>query len=245
MKFTSPKAGCLFASLLLIWLGVYAPTVSAGVMLNGTRIILNADERNTSTIVSNITSNDYAVQVWLNDSTDSDKILAPFIAMPALFRVRAGEEQVVRVIKTPGQLPVDRESVFYFNAQEIPIASKQDVNALKVAIRTRIKLFYRPAALKMKVTQAPASLQWQLTKSASGSVLRVTNPSPYHVTFVGVRVLGAGKNVEVSDVDMIEPFSTHTYPIGQALGTLQADVEFSVINDYGGNSDIYRIKTSS
>ena len=97
----------------------------------------------------------------------------------------------------------------------------------------------------MKVTQAPASLQWQLTKSASGSVLRVTNPSPYHVTFVGVRVLGAGKNVEVSDVDMIEPFSTHTYPIGQALGTLQADVEFSVINDYGGNSDIYRIKTSS
>jgi chaperone protein EcpD len=63
---------------------------------------------------------------------------------PPLFRLDAMKEQMVRIVPTAHNLPTDRESVFYFNAQEIPAASNDDGNTLKIALRTRIKLFYRP-----------------------------------------------------------------------------------------------------
>jgi len=228
------RGALLCASLTLLW---PLPQASAGIMLNGTRIILNADERSASTIVSNLTSSDYAVQTWVNDAADSKDRLSPFIAMPALFKVRAGEEQVVRIIKTPGQLPEDRESVFYFNAQEIPVLQQQQENALKVAVRTRVKLFYRPGNLPGSAQQAPGQLSWKLLKQPSGTVLRVTNPSAYHVTFIGIRVMEGGNAIELQDVDMVAPKSSQDYPLNHRFKSGTATVEFSIINDYGGYSD--------
>jgi len=205
-------------------------------MLNGTRIILNADERSASTIVSNLSKSDYAVQTWVNDAADSKDRLSPFIAMPALFKVLAGEEQVVRIIKTPGQLPEDRESVFYFNAQEIPVLDEKQDNALKVAVRTRVKLFYRPGKLPGKVQEAPGQLSWKLVDHASGTLLRVTNPSAYHITFIGIRVMDGNTPIDLSDVDMVPPKSSLDYPLKRKLKSA-ATVEFSTINDFGGYSD--------
>lgn len=209
-------------------------------MLNGTRIILGADERSASTVVSNLTKSEYAVQAWVNDAADSRDQLSPFIAMPALFKVRAGEEQVVRIIKTPGQLPADRESVFYFNAQEIPVVEDKQGNALKVAVRTRVKLFYRPENLPGSAQDAPAQLSWKLIEQPTGSVLRVINPTPYHITFVGIRVIDGGTPIEVQDADMVSPKSSLDYPFKHKLRSKAATVEFSIINDYGGTSDLLK-----
>ncbi|MHC8388604.1 fimbrial biogenesis chaperone [Pseudomonas sp. MDT2-39-1] len=236
LKFKIYTFYCIFGFGVLVAGACYSPVAFSGVMLSGTRIILNADERNVSTVVSNITDKDYAVQVWVNGQEDNNNALSPFIAMPALFRVRAGEEQVVRIIKTPGTLPLDRESVFYFNAQEIPIASKNDENALKVAIRTRVKFFYRPEKLATKPADAPGQLQWKLVNTASGSSLRVTNPSPYHITFIGIKAMDGNNAIELSDVAMVAPKSSQEYPLEHKVGAQKVDVEFSVINDYGGYS---------
>ncbi|BAQ75540.1 gram-negative pili assembly chaperone [Pseudomonas sp. Os17] len=228
------RGALLCASLALLW---PVPQASAGIMLNGTRIILNADERSASTIVSNLTSSDYAVQTWVNDAADSKGSLSPFIAMPALFKVRAGEEQVVRIIKTPGQLPEDRESVFYFNAQEIPLLEQKQENTLKVAVRTRVKLFYRPGHLPGSAQDAPGQLTWKLLAQPSGTVLQVTNPSAYHITFIAIRVMDGDTPIELQDVDMVAPKSTQDFPLKRRLKSGSATVEFSIINDYGGYSD--------
>lgn len=232
---------CRAWMLIVLVFGIcYAPSGIAGVMLNGTRIILNADDRNASTIVTNLTKSDYAVQVWVNDEKDDNVSRSPFIAMPALFKVRSGEEQVVRIIKTPGQLPADRESVFYFNAQEIPVLSEGEKNTLKVAIRTRVKVFYRPQHLLGKAIDAPVKLTWTLVDTASGSALRVNNPTPYHVTFIGIRVLEGTIPTELKDVDMIAPNSSLDFPLGHLVKAGKVAVEFSFINDYGGYSDILK-----
>ncbi|WP_458375677.1 fimbrial biogenesis chaperone [Pseudomonas pergaminensis] len=222
--------------IALIVCGPMLP-VHAGVMLNGTRIVLRADERSVSTIVSNQTRNDYAVQVWVNDIADSRDHASPFIAMPALFRVRAGEEQVVRIIKTPGELPSDRESVFYFNAQEIPVQGVSEESSLKVAVRTRVKLFYRPLGLVGTALQAPAQLEWKLIAQPSGTLLRVTNPSAYHITFIGIRVLDGQTPIELPDTDMLAPKSTLDIPLRRQVKADGATVEFSTINDHGGYQD--------
>ena len=235
--------GYSYRSWLLIVLVVgicYMPHVVAGVMLNGTRIVLSAKEHNASTIVTNLTSSDYAVQVWVNDEKDDNASHSPFIALPALFKVRSGEEQVVRIIKTPGQLPVDRESVFYFNAQEIPVLTKGEINTLKVAIRTRVKVFYRPQNLSGNASDAPGQLLWKLVDTASGSALRVSNPTPYHVTFIGIRVLEGGTPTELENVDMVAPNSSLDFPVGHSVKAQKVAVEFSFINDYGGYSDILK-----
>jgi P pilus assembly chaperone PapD len=229
----------LRAGLLCVALTALFPLsqASAGIMLNGTRIILNADERSVSTIVSNLSAIDYAVQTWINDVEDSKEKLTPFIAMPALFKVRSGEEQVVRIVKTPGQLPEDRESVFYFNAQEIPVLDESQNNSLKVAIRTRVKLFYRPTKLPGSAQQAPGQLSWKLLDQPSGSVLRVTNPSAFHVTFIGIRVMSGVTPIELQEVGMVAPKSSQDYPLNHKIKSIPANIEFSVINDFGGYSD--------
>jgi P pilus assembly chaperone PapD len=129
-------AGALLLALL--------PTAQAGVTLSGTRIIFDASKRDASITAGNGTDKPYAVQAWVNTEEDDHAISAPFIATPPLFRLDAMKEQMVRIVPTAHNLPTDRESVFYFNAQEIPAASNDDGNTLKIALRTRIKLFYRP-----------------------------------------------------------------------------------------------------
>lgn len=224
----------LLFTLAILFSTLFTTNIFAGVLLGSTRVIFDAEQRSASTVVSNVTSQDYAVQVWVNDQSDSADSAVPFIAMPALFRVRPGGEQVVRIIKTPGDLPQDRESVFYLNAQEIPVAVKGEQNVLKVAIRTRIKLFYRPKVLMEMADEGRGKLSWSLREDEKGVNLRVDNPTPYFVTFAGVRVSGQGQSVELKDMEMIAPKSVQEYPLGHKMNTDHALVEFSMINDYGG-----------
>ncbi len=50
------------------------------------------------------------------------------------------------------KLPADRETLFYYNLREIPPVpeNSEDHAVLQVAIQSRIKLFWRPAALRKK-----------------------------------------------------------------------------------------------
>lgn len=61
-------------------------------------------------------------------------------------------------------LPKDRESVFWFNVLEVPpkpdAATVANQSLLQLAFRTRIKLFYRPEALKGNPSEAPLALKW-------------------------------------------------------------------------------------
>ena len=50
------------------------------------------------------------------------------------------EENKLRIINTGGNLPQDRESLFWMNIKTIPATEKLDnVNTLQIAIKTRIK----------------------------------------------------------------------------------------------------------
>ncbi|MDM3762337.1 fimbria/pilus periplasmic chaperone, partial [Proteus mirabilis] len=74
-----------------------------------------------------------------------EKIETPLIVLPPSQRIAPGHKSQVKVQSLPdiAQLPLDRESVFYFNLSEIPPRS-DNPNVLQIALETRIKLFYRP-----------------------------------------------------------------------------------------------------
>lgn len=230
--------------LLALSLLLAASPALAAVTLSNTRIVFDGHNRDASISVANSTTRPYAVQVWVNTEADDINIAAPFIATPPLFRLDGRKEQMVRIVRTAGQLPDDRESVFYFNAQEIPGNAEGDSNTLKVAIRTRIKFFYRPKGLPGSLLESLPKLQWSVVRAQGKPVLRVNNPSAYHVSFIHIRVGNAGKEEEVDAPLMVAPFSTREYPLPGAVGAAPDTVWFSVINDHGGYTEPARVALS-
>ncbi len=212
----------------------------AGISLSHTRLIFEGQRNDVSITVGNATTRPYAVQTWVNTQADDNSVAAPFIATPPLFRLDGRKEQLVRVVRT-GEIPAtDRESVYYFNAQEIPAASDQD-NVLKVALRTRIKLFYRPAGLKGSLLEALPTLAWSWSTRQGKPVLRVDNPSPFHVSFIDIQVGSGKQRTEVDAPMMVAPFSSREYPVALAPGAQPDAVWFSAINDHGGYTEPARV----
>lgn len=199
-----------------------AHTSWAGVVVGGTRVVYDGSKKEASISVSNPEKNTpYLIQSWVEEGTQK----APFIMTPPLFRLDAGQENVLRIIRTGGQFPDDQESVFWVNVKSIPASEKTDTNQLQISVKTRIKLFYRPAGLSGNAGEAYKSLKF----TRSGNQLVVSNPTPYHVSFYNVSV----GNKEINDAGMVAPKSslTWTLPAG-ASGA----VSWQAINDYGGVS---------
>lgn len=198
----------------------------AGVVVGGTRVIYDGSKKETSISVNNTeATKPYLIQSWVEEVSDTGARKAPFIITPPLFRLDAGQENVLRIIRTGGQLPENRESVYWVNIKSIPSSEKTEANQLQITVKTRIKLFFRPAGLSGNAGDAYKAL----IVTRSGNQLLVNNPTPYHVSFYQVSVGGK----EVNDPGMIAPQSslTLTLPPG-AVGA----ASWQSINDFGGIS---------
>lgn len=58
------------------------------------------------------------------------------------FKLAGNKDRYLRFVYSGSGLPTNRETVYWINVQEIPPSAKQE-NVLQIAIRTRVKLFYR------------------------------------------------------------------------------------------------------
>ena len=103
-----------------------------------------------------------------------------------------------------GSLPQGRESLFWLNIKAIPSASKQ-MNSLQIAVKTRIKLIYRPETLRASTPEEQAN---KLTWRRAGNTLQVNNPTPYVINFNEI-TLGNKKldGCHVRDAFRHSPFS--------------------------------------
>ncbi|EPI8439491.1 fimbrial chaperone [Salmonella enterica subsp. enterica] len=199
----------------------------AGIVVGGTRVIFPGGAADkTISIYNKEEKLPYLIQAWVDPFDKNDSSKPPFTAIPPVSRLEAGQEKVLRIIKTAGNLPADRESVFWFNVKSIPPSSgNKDTNTLEIAIKTRIKLFWRPAGIKLVPEKAVANVKW----GRQGNNLLMQNPNPIHINIMSVTV--DGKDVPV---DMIKPFETLTLPLPK--GVAGHALEWRFINDYGAIS---------
>ncbi|MGF6562905.1 molecular chaperone [Erwinia aphidicola] len=217
--FSKLKTFCVAAAILST-----AQFASAGVIVGGTRVIYNAAQKETSIAVRNPEkATPYLMQSWVENASPTDTSKVPFIITPPLFRLDAGQENTLRIVRTGGQLPEDRESLYWLNIKSIPASSKADTNQLQISVKTRIKLIYRPASL---VANAPDAYK-KLTFSRRGNQLQVTNPTAYQIAFYRVKVGG----VEIKEPGSITPFGTLSLPLPVGAS---GQVSWQTINDFGG-----------
>ncbi|MFK9082743.1 molecular chaperone [Pseudomonas neuropathica] len=226
----SGALSCVLFGALITWL----PTSYGALTISSTRVVFDSDKRNVSLTVSNPSNKPFAVQTWVNTAADDQTTAVPFIASPPLFRLNAGKEQQVQINGLPNKLPKDRESLFYFNVQEIPQLEANEVNQLNIALRTRIKLFYRPVELKTNALDSLKELNWSIKTIDGKSRLVVTNPTPFHVSFVRIELLANGQKVSLKDTPMALPLDSSTYELDGLKPVPGMQVSFSAITDYGG-----------
>ncbi|MFT4020099.1 MAG: molecular chaperone [Acinetobacter sp.] len=200
----------------------------AAIQAMATRIIYDAPDAAATLTIKNNVSKPYMVQTWLENSQGETKRL-PIIVVPPLLKLDAGKESILRFIYSGQGLPNNQESLFWINIQEIPPTATEK-NVLQLAIRTRIKLFYRPKEVKTSLDDAVKQLNWFI----DGQQLKVMNPSPLHVT-IGVVKLN-GKTVENLAQDMVAPHQTIT--VLKDMPASITNLGFTYINDYGGATTI-------
>ncbi|WP_147199796.1 molecular chaperone [Pantoea sp. CCBC3-3-1] len=203
-----------------------AATVSASVVISGTRVIYPSDAREVSVKLSNVGKKPVLVQSWV-DSGDSkakpETIHVPFVLTPPINRVEAGKGQTLRISQTGEALPTDRESIFWLNILEIPAKDPKlkNENYLQMAFRSRIKFFYRPVNLAGNANSAVNNFKWK----TEGKQLIATNSGPYYVSFVTLSV--KRKKVEGK---MVAPFSSESFSLASVKGD---EITGEFVNDYG------------
>lgn len=196
---------------------------SGGVTVGGTRLIYDGGKKEASLSVTSTDINPYLIQSWV-DTQNGGSEKAPFIVTPPLFRLEGNQRNLLRIVRTGGNLPEDRESLYWLNIKSIPASSKnEDANTLKIAVKTSIKLLYRPQGVKGTPEEVTDKLLW----SQTGSRLTVNNPTPFVMNFQQVKVGGR----EIKDVTYVLPMSQATFTVP---ANVSGPVSWKLINDYGG-----------
>jgi len=210
-----------------------ARPAEASLQIAGTRVILNGKDREVSVSVTNAGALPYVIQTWI-ESDDETQTGVPLLVTPPLSRLDPGKENLLRVMRVSGNVPTDRESVFRLNIKEIPVKPGED-NYLQIALRNRLKIFYRPQGLPGRADTAREQLQLSVVPDSAsrGAMLRVVNPSAYHITFTAFTIDGGAEEV---DADMVPPMGELRLPLKSVTTPRAIDVSFTTINDYGGET---------
>ncbi|TNV11215.1 molecular chaperone [Buttiauxella sp. B2] len=214
--FNTTALACVIAVM-----GVSA--ANAGVVIGGTRVIYEGSKKEASLSVNNPDTVPYLIQSWIeNQNGGAEK--ASFVITPPLFRLDQGEKNIMRIVKTGAQAE-DKESMYWLNIKSIPSAPKKEINTLQVAVKTRIKLIYRPEGLKGKSSEDFAQ---QLTWQKVGNQIQVTNSSNYYMNFNEITV--AGKKLPA--VTYVAPGQSSKFDL--PAGVSGGAVTFKLISDFGG-----------
>lgn len=227
----------VFAAALALTGVVTIQQAFAAIALDRTRVVYNGEEKSISLNISNENKNlPYLAQAWIEDA-QGNKITGPLTVLPPVQRVEAGAKSQVKVQASAATatLPQDKETLFYFNLREIPPRSNKP-NTLQIALQTRIKLFYRPAAIALDKTQA-AEGDWveKVTLTRQGDKLVVNNPTPYFLTIVEGAPSVKGNPVAFEPV-MVSPKGSAT--IAASAAAFGNSPVLTYVNDYGGRPKI-------
>ncbi|MGF1777064.1 fimbrial biogenesis chaperone [Vibrio nomapromontoriensis] len=232
----------LLRSLLLIVVSLLPiMETHAGVRPINTREIITTTKEHQVDII-NDSAGEYLVQSWIEDSDENTRNL-PLVLTPPIFKLGANEQGFVRILPIESKLAKDRESIFFLSVQEIPKKSETDQNQLNIAVRTRIKVIVRPEQFDMAgLIDAANNLSWKVIKEDGKKYLQSTNNSPYYLSLGHLKVISGNASKILDDrFKMTPPFGQQKYAVPSELHSKNITLEFGIINDYGGLSEIQTV----
>ena len=236
--------GRLFRAVVFLWCVGASSLVSANVVITGTRVVYKADDKEVTIKLTNAGIQPALVQAWAdkgNAKSTPETADAPFLIMPPIFRMEPDKSQTLRMTYTGETLPPDRESLFWLNVLDVPPmpvkAQSTQQNYLQIAIRSRIKIFFRPAGLSGTADEAADHIKWSIVNSTAAKTyrLRASNPAAFHVSFGRVALTVAGHKYE-AEASMIAPGKMADFKLkGLAIiPSGKVTIRYETLNDFGG-----------
>lgn len=203
-----------------------------------TRIVAYATTKETPIDIINESDEVYMVQSWLEDLNGSDAHI-PLVLTPPVMRLNGKAEGKLRLVVLPGEIPQDRESVYWLSLQEIPPKAKGNIeNKLVIAIRSKLKVFVRPKGLTEKeAALAVTKLTWAVEKENGKVWLKVMNPTPYYISFGKFELKAGNESITPEEkVKMPPPMGSQRYEVPKSLEGKSVTWTYSSVNDFGGSS---------
>ncbi len=226
--------------LFILFFYTFISTASASVTMIKTRIIYPSNAKSETLKLKNNDNIPYIMQIWTdinNPDSTPDNADGPFVVQPTVFRIEPNSGRNANLIYTGGNLPQDKESLFYLNLVQIPPRdASSGENELSFLVRHRIKIFYRPVSLKMDIADIGKHISFS---NITSSGVEVKNDSPYFLSLNAANIVGqSGERIEL-EPSMIAPFSNGKLPIksGKVTNFKPSKVIFSFTNDLGGNDE--------
>lgn len=194
-----------FVVLRPLWLAtvcwlIATSTAMAGVVIGATRLVIHEREGQKDVHLRATGNGAYLVISRVLDTSgrengDISAGAKGFHTLPPIFVMKAGQERQLRIITYPNhRLPRDRETMLYLMVSSIP-ERPQETNTVQIAVRTWIKLFYRPSALDgLEVTK--------LAVMREGDSMVIKNPSPFYISLSGLLLQGQ----DVASPGEVPPF---------------------------------------
>ncbi|QEZ92412.1 MULTISPECIES: fimbrial biogenesis chaperone [Proteus] len=178
----------------------------ASVVLERTRLIFPTDNSIILLQVFNQSEQSTLIQSWVDEgnvASTPETTTAPFIVIPPMAKMTANGGLQLKIQQLENRLPKDRESVFYLNVLDIAPKpeNKENFSTLQLALQTRIKLFYRPAQLKL--TTEDVFKQIEITHH--GEYLAINNPTAYYFTIS--KMYFDDKEALLTNAIMVAPFA--------------------------------------
>ncbi|MCH7389033.1 fimbrial biogenesis chaperone [Acinetobacter dispersus] len=211
----------------------------AGVTMAGTRVVFPAESKDQSLQFSNKDNLPFLVQIWVdqgNDQSTPETADAPFMVNPLVFRINPQAGQTARLFYTgDGQLPKDRESIYYLNFKQIPAMSKDavDQNKLVLIVKNRFKIFYRPKTIVGKVEDVPKQLRYHLQQDAKGIWLQINNPTGYYANLTQA-FIKIGEQIIEMPIGMVAPKSSEKWLVEKKItNSISPTVTVTLVTDYG------------
>lgn len=207
-------------------------TVAAEVTVEGTRTIYPANAEVVGVTLKNPGADAALVQVWVSDgdvaqSPSASK--APFVLDRPIVRLEPQQTQVLRVRRVAAAAPADgREHLYWLNVQEVPQKARpEEGNQLQVAVRLRLKLFYRPEGVP-----APRDADAQVRMQATPDGLQLHNAA-LHYFNVGEVTLVSGSREQVVDSFYLAPQADQHVAFPAGFRGPLTSVRYAWIDDDG------------
>lgn len=212
----------LIKVVVLIFSCVFISNSMADIYLGSTRVVISEGKNEGSVSTHNKDKKNYLIQSWVLD--ENDKESNEFIITPPLFKLDSNTSSSLRVTMV-GNLPEDRESLYWLNVKFIPSMDKNlKINKLTLAVNNRIKIIYRPKLLSFS---DPADVFKQVTVRYIDGKIEFKNPTKYFINISEVKV---GDDT-LESPSYIRPESTEL--ISLKSNKKPSGVNYSFIDDLG------------
>ncbi|EAO9968738.1 molecular chaperone [Salmonella enterica] len=226
----------IVSGILISGMSCMALADDSGVSLGATRVIYPSDSKGVTLSVDNKAGNPFLIKsVVLDEST---KKAAPFVVTPPLFRLDGGRRNAIKITRTGGDYPADRESLNWLCVQSIPPEpdaawdeGKKEGGGAKASVSVQlslnscIKLLVRPDAVQGNPVDVADKVSWTI----KGKDITASNPTPFYMNVSRATVNGRKLNMERS---YIPPFSDEKYSLPEGV-MAKATIQWTVVGDYG------------